>query len=277
MYIDYKEADVHNYQLLDILRGRKMSMFNQFRQLNTDKNSRIIIIVTSHGGENFIKVRGKLVILSDELNRTLNEMYIKQRYKEIVFVLDTCEGYSLFDNVNVPNVYFVASALLNQKASSYSFDGNLMGPTADKFHFLLWRKLTEISKNQNYDMKMDTLFEEIKEKKDFLTTDVTILNKIDRNLTIGEFFGDSRVDNHEIETYGNITLDFDEEAASNSFDFNLKMLNHKKEMNKGVMEIKQYKEDHYTLQENKENSKGKLILGAFGVVVSVNILIALFI
>ena len=95
-----------------------------------------------------------------------------------------------------------------------------MGPTADKFHFLLWRKLTEISKNQNYDMKMDTLFEEIKEKKDFLTTDVTILNKIDRNLTIGEFFGDSRVDNHEIETYGNITLDFDEEAANNSFDFN---------------------------------------------------------
>ena len=81
--LSFQESDFHNYQLLDILRGRKLNQYNGFRQLNSNKNSKIIIVITSHGGENFIKVRNFLVVLTDELNRTLNEMYIKGKYKEL--------------------------------------------------------------------------------------------------------------------------------------------------------------------------------------------------
>lgn len=273
MFLDYKEADVHNYQLLDILRGRRMNQFNGFRQLNTDKNSRIIIIVTSHGGENFIKIRGKLVILSDELHRTLNEMYIKERYKEILFVLDTCEGYSLFDHVNVPNVYFVASALLNQKALSYSFDGNMMGPTSDKFHFLLWKKLNEISATHNYTMNVDDIFYSIKNEKEFLTTDVTILNKIDRNLTVGEFFGNPMIEDTETVKYNKISLDFDEDIVKEGLAFNKQLSAKKAKINKEVKEILKYKQDTYILQEKETiNTKTSSILFIiFGVVIAVKI------
>ena len=98
--ISFQESDFHNYQLLDILRGRKLNQYNGFRQLNSNKDSKIIVLITSHGGENFIKVRNFLVVLSDEINRTLNEMYIKGKYKELLFVLDTCEGYTLYKHVN---------------------------------------------------------------------------------------------------------------------------------------------------------------------------------
>jgi glycosylphosphatidylinositol transamidase (GPIT) subunit GPI8 len=37
-----------------------MKKFIRFRQLNTNKNSKIIVIITSHGGENFIKIRGTM-------------------------------------------------------------------------------------------------------------------------------------------------------------------------------------------------------------------------
>ena len=84
--ISFQESDFHNYQLLDILRGRKLNQYNGFRQLKSNKDSKILIIITSHGGENFIKVRNYLVVLTDELNRTLNEMYIKGKYKELLFV-----------------------------------------------------------------------------------------------------------------------------------------------------------------------------------------------
>lgn len=273
VFLDYKEADVHNYQLLDILRGRRMNQFNGFRQLNTDKNSRIIIIVTSHGGENFIKIRGKLVILSDELHRTLNEMYIKERYKEIVFVLDTCEGFSLFDHVNVPNVYFVASALLNQKASSYSFDGNIMGPTSDKFHFLLWKKLNEISSTQNYTMNIDDLFYSIKNEKEFLTTDVTILNKIDRNLTVGEFFGNPTTEDSETVKYNKISLDFDENIVNGGLEFNEQLYSKKTKINKEVKEIFKFKQDTYILQEKETiNTKSSSIFFIIlGVVMAVKV------
>ena len=169
-----------------------MNQFNSFRQLNTNKNSKIIVIITSHGGENFIKIRGTMVILSEELNRTLNEMYIKQKYKELVFILDTCEGYSLYDYVNVPNIYFVASALLNQKASSYSYDSEIMGPTVDKFHYLLFNALKDVRSQNNFSVSITDLLLEIKNKKDFLSTDVTISDKIGRNITVGEFFGNLR-------------------------------------------------------------------------------------
>ncbi len=35
-----------------------MKKFIRFRQLNSNKNSKIIVIITSNGGENFIKIRG---------------------------------------------------------------------------------------------------------------------------------------------------------------------------------------------------------------------------
>ena len=202
--LSFQESDFHNYQLLDILRGRRLNQYNGFRQLNSNKNSKIIIIITSHGGENFIKVRNYLVVLSDELNRTLNEMYIKGKYKELLFVLDTCEGYSLYDHVKVPNIYFLSSSATGQKASSYSYDENLMGPTVDKFHFLLYNTLKKIHEDKSYNTTIDELFGGIKEKKKFLETDVIWDNKIERTLYVKDFFGNTQLENEKVINVSNI-------------------------------------------------------------------------
>lgn len=261
MSIDYKEQDNHNYQVLDILRGRQMNLMNSFRQLNSDKNSRIVVIITSHGGENFIKVREKLVILSDELHRTLNEMYIKDKYKEMLFILDTCEGFSLFDNVKVPNVYFVASALLDQKASSYSFDTNIMGPTADKFHYLLWKELNRINKEKAFDMLVNDLMKDLAKQKEFLTTDVTIRNEIQRNLTIGEFFGDTRWGDHvmeEVLQFVNVD-EFDKaNEVTNVFGVNRVLLDSKRKKEVEVLNVRKYSRDVYEM-EGKEDGMGRRI------------------
>ena len=34
---------------------------------------------------------------SEDLAKTFNEMHLKGLYKEILFILDTCEGFSMFD------------------------------------------------------------------------------------------------------------------------------------------------------------------------------------
>ena len=238
-----------------------MNLMNSFRQLNSDKNSRIVVIITSHGGENFIKVREKLVILSDELHRTLNEMYIKDKYKEMLFILDTCEGFSLFDNVKVPNVYFVASALLDQKASSYSFDTNIMGPTADKFHYLLWKELNRINKEKAFDMLVNDLMKDLAKQKEFLTTDVTIRNEIQRNLTIGEFFGDTRWGDHvmeEVLQFVNVD-EFDKaNEVTNVFGVNRVLLDSKRKKEVEVLNVRKYSRDVYEM-EGKEDGMGKRI------------------
>jgi len=251
--INFQESDFHNYQLLDIFRGRKLNQFNGFRQLNSDKNSRIVVIITSHGGENFIKVRNFLVVLTDELNRTLNEMYIKGKYKEIIFVLDTCEGYTLYNHVNIPNIYFVSSSALGQKSQSYSYDENLMGPTVDKFHFLMYNMLTDIHKNKLYNTTVDQLFNDLKSKKKFLETDVTWDNKISRKLYVKEFFGNNELKNEKVVDVSNLINmnEINEEDDLNIFfDFitNNNNLEYKKEiLDNEVMNMRNYHEEKYDI------------------------------
>ena len=254
--ISFQESDFHNYQLLDILRGRKLNQYNGFRQLNSNKDSKIIVLITSHGGENFIKVRNFLVVLSDELNRTLNEMYIKGKYKELVFVVDTCEGYSLYDHVKVPNIFFISSSTLGQKASSYSYDENLMGPTVDKFHFLLYKSLKNIHENKMYNTTLDKLFKDIKDKKQFLETDVTWDNKINRVLYVNEFFGNNQLKNEKVLDVSNLininNIEYKEEDAqvlNNFIESNKGMEDKRKLLDDEVMKMRNYHEERYTLQK----------------------------
>ena len=253
--LSFQESDFHNYQLLDILRGRRLNQYNGFRQLNSNKNSKIIIIITSHGGENFIKVRNYLVVLSDELNRTLNEMYIKGKYKELLFVLDTCEGYSLYDHVKVPNIYFLSSSATGQKASSYSYDENLMGPTVDKFHFLLYNTLKKIHEDKSYNTTIDELFGGIKEKKKFLETDVIWDNKIERTLYVKDFFGNTQLENEKVINASNIidlnSLENDPSEdniiVDNFIENNSRLEKKRKILDKEVMKMRNYHEEKYNL------------------------------
>ena len=254
--ISFQESDFHNYQLLDILRGRKLNQYNGFRQLNSNKDSKIIVLITSHGGENFIKVRNFLVVLSDELNRTLNEMYIKGKYKELVFVVDTCEGYSLYDHVKVPNIYFISSSAVGQKASSYSYDENLMGPTVDKFHFLLYNSLKNIHENRIYNTTLDNLFGDIKAKKKFLETDVIWDNKINRVPYVNEFFGNNQLKNEKVLDVSSLininNIEYKEEdnqVLNNFIESNKGMEDKRKLLDDEVMKMRNYHEERYSLQK----------------------------
>lgn len=234
--------------MLDILKGRSGNLINNFRKLKTDKNSRIIMIITSHGGENFIKVRGRTVILSDELNRALNEMYIKERYKEILFILDTCEGFSLFEYVNAPNIYFVTSSVKHQKAHSYSYDKNQMTPTADRFHFKLLNYLENIYKRRNFKLRINDLFVSLQNEKQFIESDVTIQNDIKREIIFEEFFG-NYLKNNKINVKYNYTIT--NKIYLDRNELNYQLIKNKNITDQQVLNIKKYSERSYKFSEEK--------------------------
>ena len=231
-----------------------MNQFNGSRQLKSNKNSKIIILITSHGGENFIIFRNYFVMLSVELNLALKEMYIKGKYKELLFIIDSCEGYTLYRHIKVPNIYFISSSNIGQKAVSYSYDDILMGPTVDKFHYLLYNSLKKIHENNSYNTTLNELFGGIKEKKKFLESDVIWDNKIDRVLYVKDFFGDKNLENEKVlDATQLINLnDLDNADGDNSFLDNFiqsnKGLNEKrKKIDDEVMKIRNYHEEKYAL------------------------------
>lgn len=60
-------------------------------------------------------------------------MYNKGMYKEIFFMLDTCQAMSLFDAVEAPNIYMLATAVKGESALADKTDGVLNTFLADKF------------------------------------------------------------------------------------------------------------------------------------------------
>jgi glycosylphosphatidylinositol transamidase (GPIT) subunit GPI8 len=75
---------------------------------------------------------------SEDLAKTFNEMHMKGLYKEILFFLDTCEGFSMFEQITAPNIVMVASADAHESALADSVDGVLNNYEQDAFDKVLW-------------------------------------------------------------------------------------------------------------------------------------------
>lgn len=250
--LSFQESDFHAYQLLDIFRGRRMNQYNGFRQLNTNKDSKILVLITSHGGKGVIQVRN-FFVLTDELNLTLNEMYIKGKYKELIFILDACEAYSLYDHVNVPNIFFIASSSSGQKGFSGLYDKFLIGPTVNKFHYLLYKNIKEIYDKKMYNTTIFQLLIDIKANKTFLESDVEWENKIYRMMYVKDFFGNIEIPNEKtldisnVVNINNISYENEEDDIFNNFiDSNWKLESSRKITDGGLVTMRNYHEEKYS-------------------------------
>jgi glycosylphosphatidylinositol transamidase (GPIT) subunit GPI8 len=167
-------------------------------------------------------------------------MYHKQRYKEILFIVDTCEGESLWDSVDVPNIYFVTSSIRDQKASSYSYDYKFMTPTVDRMHFKLNEYLERIYNERNFNIPINNIFQDFKTKeRNFITSDIAIINRIGREIIFHEFFGNYLKQDNPI-----IKYDFNIPNKQSTPDFNInnKMINQRNKIEK---EISNYNNINY--------------------------------
>ncbi len=159
----------------------------------------MLVSLNSHGGENFVKFRGKTVVLSEELNRALKESSIKRRFKEMLFIVDTCEGLSLWDHVNVDNIYFVSSSKKDQKASSTDYNWDMMTPLSDKFHNLFFKKMKEIHVSKKFDLDLIDLFVQMQNEKNYIDSDVSMVDTLGKKIKFMDYFGNPLNKNKEIE------------------------------------------------------------------------------
>ena len=58
----------------------------------TDSRSNILIYLTGHGGNEFIKFQDAEEITSQALADAFEQLRLKKRYHEILFMVDTCQG-----------------------------------------------------------------------------------------------------------------------------------------------------------------------------------------
>lgn len=91
-------------------------------RLRSNQNSNVFIYMTGHGGDNFLKFRDREEISSQEVADCIAQMHLQGRYRELFFMLDTCQASTLFDHVNSPGVITMASSLRGESSYSVSFN-----------------------------------------------------------------------------------------------------------------------------------------------------------
>lgn len=136
--IDYRGDEVTVETFLRILTDRwddatrTAPGFRQKRLLS-DANSNVLIYLNGHGGDEFLKFQDMHEFTAVDLANSLMEMHLKNRYRQCLFILDTCQAASMLTYVKAPNVIGLSSSLKGESSYSHHVDSHLGVPVVDRF------------------------------------------------------------------------------------------------------------------------------------------------
>uniref|UniRef100_A0A3Q2TLD5 GPI-anchor transamidase n=1 Tax=Fundulus heteroclitus TaxID=8078 RepID=A0A3Q2TLD5_FUNHE len=99
-----QSVTVENF--LRVLTGRLPPSTPRSKRLLSDDRSNILIYLTGHGGNGFLKFQDSEEISNVELADAFEQMWQKRRYNELLFIIDTCQGsFGNLFKYNL-NIYF---------------------------------------------------------------------------------------------------------------------------------------------------------------------------
>lgn len=124
--IDYRGDEVTVDNLVRALLGKQDGNTTSTRTLHSNADSHVLVYWTGHGGDSFFKFQDIEEITAKQIARVFQQMHDMKRYKEILFIADTCQAFTLGDALGgVPNVYMVGSSLRGENSYAHHSDAIL--------------------------------------------------------------------------------------------------------------------------------------------------------
>lgn len=120
--VDYRGYEVTVENFIRVLTGRLPESTPRSKRLLSDERSNILVYMTGHGGDGFLKFQDAEEVSSDELADAFGQMYAKGRYHELLFIIDTCQAASMYKKFYSPNVVAIASSLVGEDSLSHHVD-----------------------------------------------------------------------------------------------------------------------------------------------------------
>mmetsp|Transcript_6685 Transcript_6685/g.13302 ORF Transcript_6685/g.13302 Transcript_6685/m.13302 type:complete len:509 (+) Transcript_6685:87-1613(+) len=138
--IDYSGTDVTVDAFLRVLLGRHLdgeggdSLGSHRRTLpKTDENTNVLVYLTGHGGDNFFKFQDGEELTSQDIASAFSQMHELKLYKELLFISDTCQAFTMADEIDVPNVFSVGSSLKGQNSYASHTDNEVGQTVIDRY------------------------------------------------------------------------------------------------------------------------------------------------
>jgi phosphatidylinositol glycan class K len=116
--VDFRGSEVTVENFFRLLTDRLPLGTPRSKRLLTDDRSNILLFMTGHGGENFLKFQDSEEINAHDLADAIGQMHERRRFHRMLVMIDTCQADSMFEAIAVPNVVTIASS--SRGESSYS-------------------------------------------------------------------------------------------------------------------------------------------------------------
>ncbi|PIN01969.1 Gpi-anchor transamidase [Handroanthus impetiginosus] len=133
--VDYRGYEVTVENFLRVLTGRHETAVPRSKRLLSDEGSHILLYMTGHGGDEFLKFQDSEELQSHDLADAVKQMKEKRRFKELLIMVDTCQAATLFSQLQSPGVLAIGSSKKAENSYSHHLDSDVGVSVVDRFTF----------------------------------------------------------------------------------------------------------------------------------------------
>ncbi|KAH8911555.1 GPI-anchor transamidase precursor [Coniochaeta sp. PMI_546] len=133
--VDYRGYEVTVENFIRLLTDRVGDEMPRSKRLLTDDRSNILVYMTGHGGNEFLKFQDAEEIGAYDLADAFEQMWEKKRYHEILFMIDTCQANTMYSKLYSPNIIATGSSELDQSSYSHHADNDVGVAVIDRYTY----------------------------------------------------------------------------------------------------------------------------------------------
>lgn len=133
--VDYRGYEVTTENFFRVLTGRHETAVPRSKRLLSDEGSHILLYMTGHGGDEFLKFQDSEELQSHDLADAVKQMKEKRRFKELLIMVDTCQAATLFSQLHSPGVLAIGSSKKGENSYSHHLDSDVGVSVVDRFTY----------------------------------------------------------------------------------------------------------------------------------------------
>ncbi len=157
--VDYRGNEVTVENFIRLLTDRWPSSHPHSKRLMTGPQSNILIYMTGHGGNEFLKFQDSEEISSFDLADAFEQMYEKKRYHEMLFMIDTCQANTMYNAFYSPGVLATGSSARDQSSYSHHADQDVGVAVIDRWTYYYLEFLETYINSTASDVRLGELFD----------------------------------------------------------------------------------------------------------------------
>ncbi|KAK5071275.1 glycosylphosphatidylinositol anchor biosynthesis [Lithohypha guttulata] len=133
--VDYRGYEVTVENFIRLLTDRWEEGVPSSKRLMTDEGSNILIYMTGHGGNEFLKFQDSEEISSWDLADAFSQMREKKRYNEMLFMIDTCQANTLYRQFYADGMIATGSSEEDESSYSHHADNDVGVAVIDRWTY----------------------------------------------------------------------------------------------------------------------------------------------